>query len=352
MNTLNYIGCKKTLFKTILQVCEKNIPNLGDKSFLDIFAGTGVVSFQMIDYFSSVSCNDLELYSSVICTALVKVPYTENLARLIEQCNRLPGREGLIYRHFSPHAGSERMFFTPENARKADAIRMHIDSMCRGGEITKLEHDFLLASLLTSIDKVANTTSVYGAYLKKFKKSAKNPIILSPIHTRPTLPCNGNEVFNQAAEDLAVAGKHFDVVYMDPPYNSRQYSGNYSQLNYIARYDDSIEIKGKTGLMVDRKKSSFCIRRSVKDAFSSLVKNLDCDYLVMSYNDEGLLSVDELVDILSSKGDVKLYKIKYKKYKSQKKQGISYIYEYLWVVTSTDHHDCPIFYEEEIDLVT
>ena len=170
MNTLNYIGSKHTLFKTILGICQQNIADMTDFSFMDLFAGTGTVGFNMQTHFKSCDANDLETYSYIINYALLKCNYSEKLADLIKECTELEGVEGLIYRNYSETDTCERMFFTNENAKKADAIREFIESCYKEtGRINIAEYYFLLASLLVSIDKVANTTCVYGAYLKKYK---------------------------------------------------------------------------------------------------------------------------------------------------------------------------------------
>ena len=169
MNTLNYIGCKNKLFSIILDVMKENVPDLSSKSFSDLFMGTGIVSYQMLEHCRSVSSNDLESYSYVIGNALLKCNYSDSLSAHIDICNSLPEVEGLIYKYYSVNEESERMFFTSSNAKKADAVRIYIEK--QRPHLSPSEYYFLLASLLVSLDKVANTACVYGAYLKKFKKS-------------------------------------------------------------------------------------------------------------------------------------------------------------------------------------
>jgi adenine-specific methyltransferase len=141
----------------------------------------------------------------------------------------------------------------------------------------------LLASLLEAIDKVANTASVYGAFLKKLKESAKKPLILKPIF--PPINDYENEVFNEDINSF-IKGRKFDVVYLDPPYNERQYSANYHLLETIAKYDIPT-IKGKTGLRdYNEQKSLYSKKTEVKQIFSDLIQNLDAKYIFLSYNDE------------------------------------------------------------------
>ena len=335
MNTLNYIGCKHTLFNTLLKVCKENITDTKDKTFMDLFSGTGVIGYNMSQHFKLCDANDLEYYSYVINYALLKSVYTEKIKNIIVICNKLDMVEGLIYKNFSPNPDSERMFFTNNNAKKTDAIRQYIQTQLEMKIISEQEFYFLLASLLVSIDKVANTSCVYGAYLKQFKKSALKDIVLVPIHIRTDLN-EGNNVFNGLAEKFSEPeSRYYDVVYMDPPYNQRQYSANYSPLNYIAHYDQEIVLKGKTALIDNYNKSDFCKKTEVKKSFRNLISGINCKYLIISYNNEGLLSSEEFKTILLNKGFVKLYKIKYSKFKAQKKVEKDFVEEYLWVVDTT-----------------
>ncbi len=306
------------------------------RTFTDLFAGTGIVGFTMQSTFQTVISNDLEYYSYVINRGLLMCLYSEKIEEWIVTLNALEGVEGLVYAHFSPNPGGTRMFWTSFNAKKCDAIRLELERLREEGELSESDYTFLLASLLVSIDKVANTSCVYGAYLKTFKKSACNEFVLKPIHTtyesdRVTV----NQVYNTRAEDL-VQRVDMDVVYMDPPYNARQYGGNYSPLNYIALYDETIELKGKTGLMEDYNKSHFSSKTKVQRAFEQLIEDIQCRTIVLSYNNEGLLPFDTIKTVLRQKGDVVLYKIQYDKFRSNTRVQKKKVVEYVWIV-----HVCP-----------
>lgn len=332
MNTLNYIGCKNKLFEKLYSIFEENIPDINNKSFSDIFMGTGIVSYNMLGKCKYIVSNDLETYSFVIGNAILKSNYSTQLKNIITDCNNLKEVEGLIYKYYSPNKESERMFFTNSNAKKGDAIRIYIQELLDNNYITVSEFYFLLASLLVSMDKVANTTCVYGAYLKNFKQSSTKPLILEPIHKNEDIKTEDNSVYQDFAEKLEYKA---DITYLDPPYNQRSYSGNYFVLNFIAKYDKTIIPKGKTGL-IDKNRSDFCSKVKVKNAFKNLIDNVRSRYILLSYNNEGLLSEDEIKNILSKKGLVKLYKIEYKKFKAQQNVDGQYVYEYLWFVDTID----------------
>jgi len=335
MNTLNYIGCKQTLCPIIIDIVKTEIPDLKSMSFLDMFAGTGTIGFRFQELTHICYANDLEYYSFVINSALLKCSYSTKLQNIIEQCNSLEGINGLIYNSYSENDNCERMFFTVENARKCDAIRKFIEELLNSKEINTNEYYFLLASLIVSIDKVANTSCVYGSYLKEYKKSSLKTVNIIPIHTKTNINFQNNNVFNITAEDLSKLDMYYDIVYMDPPYNQRQYSANYGPLNYIAQYDEKILLKGKTGMIDGYNKSNFCSKVKVYESFKTVLDNIKCKYIFISYNNEGLLEYDELVQLLSSYGELKLYKIQYKKFKAQKNVSCNTVFEYLWFINKT-----------------
>lgn len=335
MNTLNYIGSKHTLCPTLINIISQEIPNLGELSFLDMFAGTGSVGFRFQDITNKCFANDLEYYSYIINSALIKCQYSSKLQHILNECNGLDGVKGLIYKNYSENNECERMFFTSSNAQKCDAIRIYIQNLLNENDINIDEFHFLLASLIVSIDKVANTSCVYGAYLKEYKKSSLKNMIVLPIHTKTDIKTEFNQVFNLPAEQLSKQGNNYDIVYIDPPYNQRQYSANYFPLNYIASYDETINLKGKTGVIEGYNKSHFCSKVKVYQAFKILLDNLKCKYIFISYNNEGLLNCDELKDLFSSYGELKLYKIPYKKFKAQKNVTGDTVFEFLWFINKT-----------------
>lgn len=348
MNTLNYIGSKHTLCPLLTKIINEEIPDLNNKSFLDMFSGTGSVAYRFQDLTNNCDANDLEYYSFVINNALIKCSYSTKLQSILDDCNQLQGVEGLVYKNYSENETCNRMFFTTDNAKKCDAIRIHIEQLKNINIINQNEYYFLLASLIVSMDKVANTSCVYGAFLKEYKKSSLKSLNVIPIHTKLDVKVNSNQVYNLSAEELSKQDRFYDVVYMDPPYNHRQYSANYCPLNYIAYYDLNIKLNGKTGTIDGYNKSNFCSKINVKNSFKTILDNLKCNYVFISYNNEGLLKCDELKDLLSGYGDLKLYKIPYKKFKAQKNVKLDNVFEYLWVLNKTLSSTII----EEIDYIT
>lgn len=325
---MNYIGSKFSLLdfldKSINDVLSKNkeIKPKSKMIFADLFAGTGCVGGYFKSQGYSIIANDIQYYSYVITKHMIENNGNLDKDRmnvLINELNSLAGIEGFIYNNYS-YEGTEgqefrRMYFTADNAKKCDAIRLTIENWLTNNRINQNEYHFLLGSLINSIDKCANTASVYGAYLKQFKKTALKPMILEPLpYTIGHVECM---VYNENVNSL-ISKISGDILYLDPPYNERQYCSNYHILETIARYDNPI-ISGKTGLRnYKEQKSEFCIKSKVCDAFENIIKNANFKYIFLSYNNEGLMPFDKIKEIMSKYGDYYLYSQEYRRFKADK----------------------------------
>lgn len=312
--------------------------------FGDLFAGSGSVShyFKHKEKVRRIVSSDMELYSYIINSALLKCVYTDNLSKMIAYLNgphlkwASDGDGGLIWRHFSPSGQGQdrcRMFFTVDNARRIDAMRTAISRLHRRGAINYQEFLFLLASLMASCSKYANVASCFRAYLKTFSDRSQKKFVLSPIHMERSRPVwKKHSVIKN--DCIKVAGNEsVDIAYLDPPYNSNHYGGYYSFYNYLAVYDKRYMIKGVAGVTSHYNKSEFGFKASAKYALTNLVDKLNATkFIVMSYNSDGVLSKDEILDIMSSRGDVTLYKMWNKKFKPHAGVKDSVVKEYVFVV--------------------
>jgi adenine-specific DNA-methyltransferase len=262
--------------------------------------------------------NDLEKYSHVIASGL-RCPYTADIKDIVQRLDSAEGKAGFITETYSPRGG--RMFFTEENAMKIDHIRREIEIMkdTVGADV----YNFLLASLITSADKVKNTSVIYGAFLKQFKKSALKRMVFTPIHTRET-----SVVLQTLNEDSTTLDIKTDIAYIDPPYNSRQYGANYFVLNQII---DPKEAKGITGV-IEYKKSAFCRKKEVKDAFDRMLRSVRARIFVISYSSESLLTKDEMIEVLSAHGTVDVVEKVHKRFKARSMEASDDVMEYLFFV--------------------
>ena len=246
---MNYIGSKYSL----LDFLETTIEEVtgykeGDNYvFADLFAGTGIVGQTYKAKGCTVISNDIQYYSYVL-----NKHYIENIPELdtslLDTLNNLQPVEGFIYKNYCEGSGSGRNYFTNENGMKCDAIRIELERLHSTGQINDHLYFYYLASLVNSIDKYANTASVYGAYLKTLKKSALKEMVLSPLPImKGEVDC---KVYNEDINALIkkVSG---DILYLDPPYNARQYCANYHMLETIARNDNPV-ISGKTEICKER----------------------------------------------------------------------------------------------------
>jgi adenine-specific DNA-methyltransferase len=326
---VNYIGSKYTLLPFLEQVY-RIISDGTERVFCDLFAGTGTVGRLFKRLGLKVIANDLQYYAYVLNKAYIEInetpsflglhkaypreistyrslfPSVENILCFI---GHLPGKRGFITQNYSPEG--DRLYYTTENAEKADAIRQAIEDWRAQQLITEQEYFYILCSLLEAIDQVANTASVYGAYLKKFKDSARKSLVLKPLEL-----CNhvtGCSAFNKDANVL-IEEIECDILYLDPPYNHRQYGANYHVLETIAAYDMPL-LAGITG-MRDYKRSKYCQQKTAKQVLKHVVQMARAKHILISYNDEGLMGLDDVQEILSLRGEPRTFQTSYTRFKA------------------------------------
>ncbi len=313
---MNYIGSKYSLLPFLVTIIEDVVgPNLQDKVFCDIFAGTGIVGRSFKPRVRKVIANDWEYYSYVLNRNYIGNHLEfEGKSERLEQLNQLVGDDsGFIYKNYCKGSGSGRQYFSDENGKKIDAIRLQIEDWKTYGLISEDMYFFLLSSLLESADRLANTASVYGAFLKHLKATAQKPLTLEPATF--TINENTHEVYCSDANDL-IKKIEGDILYLDPPYNARQYGANYHLLNTIAEYKPFLP-KGKTGLR-DYKKSLYCGKKTVFSSFDSLIKDANFKYVVLSYNNEGLMSLQDIETTMSKYGHYEMFLQEYQRFRADK----------------------------------
>lgn len=315
---MNYIGSKYSLLEFLRDTIGNvtGYENGEGHTFADLFAGTGVVGAAYKEMGYQVISNDIQYYSYVLNKHLIEnVPTLDDSP--LNELNSLNDTEGFVYNNYCKGSNSERNYFTDSNGQKCDAVRIALERMHNEGEIDDSVYFYFLASLVNSIDKYANTASVYGAFLKHIKKSAQKEFKLELL---PVISGSKGKVYNEDINALIrrVSG---DILYLDPPYNARQYCTNYHVLETIARYDNPV-LNGKTGLRdYSSQKSLFCSKRTVDKTFDDLISHADFKYIFLSYNNEGLMSLDTIKSIMSKYGKYTCYTKDYRRFKADKDEN-------------------------------
>lgn len=334
---MRYYGCKDKLLDFLAAGVAKTGVNHGS-SFCDLFSGTTTVAKHFKRKGYTVIANDMLEFSYALARAYIKnnkYPLfkglhgkvhsvngsLENISKVIEHLNSLTPIKDFIYKNYCPggtkKAQYQRKYFSDENSKKIDAIRTKIQKWKENKLITEDEFYILLASLLEAVPYVANISGNYAAYLKNWDPRALKPLSLK---IPEILPSNRkNSAFKKDANEL-MRKISCDILYMDPPYNERQYAPNYFMLELIAEgwfNGKKPEIYGKTGMRpYENQKSSYCQKGYVRNIFKDLISCADTKFMLLSYNDEGLMKREEIIDILSTRGKVKVFERDYRRYKS------------------------------------
>ena len=336
---MNYIGSKFSILSYIDEVIENFTDQKKDITFCDIFAGTGVVSKYFKEKGYNIIANDIQYFSYVILKGLIENSDELKFEKLTKKhidpficLNGLNGKKGFIYKNYSlggtKKGKYQRLYFSDDNAKKIDAIRIKIEKWKNKKLINQNEYYYLLACLIEAADKVANTASVYEAFLKEMKSSAYKPIILNPLEL--VFKNKKYEIYNQDSKKL-IQNIKGDILYLDPPYNNRKYDTNYHILETIALYDNP-KIKGKTGIRIDdTKKSNYCIKDKAVLELEDLIKNAKFKYVLLSYNDEGIIPMEKIEEIMKKYGNYKRYEKKHKRFKSDNSRSYKkdYTIEYI-----------------------
>jgi adenine-specific DNA-methyltransferase len=356
---MNYIGSKLSL----LEFLEESINKVVDKNcdtFCDLFAGTGIVGSYFKKRGYKIIANDIQYYSYVLNRHYIgnhkELPFVglENEMSALKSVNvqhrknfvcnylsNLNGVKGFIYNNYclggTKSEEEPRQYFSDDNGMRCDAIRQKIEAWKGSRLVSDDEYYFLITSLIESIDKNANTASVYGAFLKKLKKNARNNLILKPAEL--IINDQDHKVFNEDINKVVKKVKG-DILYLDPPYNQRQYATNYHMLETIAKYDNP-KIHGKTGLReYQNQKSVYCSRTQVKKAFKDLILKAKAKYIFLSYNNEGLMTLDDIKEIMSLRGKYGNFQKEYNRFRADKSENRNYVanktVEYLHFVACTD----------------
>lgn len=322
---MRYIGGKALLLDFIVDVINSETKNV--ETVIDIFSGTGAVGNALKARGYSVLSNDFLYFSYVLARGTIGIctepafnsfdfdviDYLNGIS--FEQTGYSP-EQCFIYNNYSPNDNCSRMYFQNENAIKIDLIRLQIEDWRREGLLTEDEYYYLLAALINAVPYVANITGVFGAYLKFWDKRTYNELRLE----KPSIIATDKRMICTNSDYTDILSKRYDLLYADPPYNSREYLQNYHILETIARYDYP-KLRGVTGMRnCENQKSVFCKKNTVYSAFETLIRDCQSGYLLISYNNEGIIASDDLSELCKryAVGDsFRLIETDYRRYKNK-----------------------------------
>jgi adenine-specific DNA-methyltransferase len=326
---ITYLGNKRKLLNVISDEVKIALNELGiEKGVMcDLFSGSGVVARKLKQYASKLYTNDLEEYSYIIndCYLTNTEDFNEDFYnKCLEQILDYPIiNDGVIATNYAPQDDNsikegERAFYTHDNAVRIDTYREAIDNI-----VPNSYRKFFLAPLLYEASVHANTSGVFKGFYKsktsnvgKFGGDGENALerILGKIELKKPVLSNYNCQVKLFKEDANVLVKHLrglDITYIDPPYNQHPYGSNYFMLNTILKNKVGESISTVSGIPNDWNKSAYNKKKEALSAFEELVKDIDSKYLIISYNNEGFISQDEMENMLSKYGELKTKEIDY-----------------------------------------
>lgn len=301
-----YTGSKYKLSSWIYELIAENCKG---NSFCDIFAGTGIISYTMLNHMKKIYINDF-LYSNEIIYKAFFYQSSYDKKLISSYCSQFQSLsvDNIDDNYVSDNFGGK--FFSFADAKKIGYIREVLEQ--DRSKLSEKEFAILTASLLYSADKVANTVGHYDAYIKGRKiPDAFQFDLISPYNAKKSHIFISRQDSNVLAKSLKC-----DIVYIDPPYNSRQYSRFYHILENITCWKKP-ELHGVALKPKPENMSDYC-RSSAKNAFKGLVDSLDCKYIVVSYNNtykskssssKNKMTLEDIEATLLARGDIQRFEM-------------------------------------------
>lgn len=334
---ITYIGNKRSLLGFIgdaVAIVKKNLKK-EKLDVVDIFSGSGIVSRYMKQHSSKIIANDLEDYSYVLNKCYLSNKNEIDMDELISWYNYLKENldgelnDGIISEMYAPKdinniKFGERCFYTTRNAKYIDTARQLIENVPERYRI------YFLAPLLTEASVKNNTSGVFKGFYKNSKTGigqfgGNDENALSRIKRDIDLPfpvfSNYNcdvEVYKEDANELVKKLDLVDLIYMDPPYNQHPYGSNYFMLNLIDKYEIPKEISKVSGIPKDWNRSKFNQSREALKTFENLCQNAKAKYLLISFNNEGFIKKEEMINMLSKIGKVTIMEKKYNTFRGSR----------------------------------
>lgn len=299
---IKYIGSKRALLAEIVRAVSGVLPDGG--TVCDLFSGSARVGHALKKQGFRVWSNDHNAYAHVLATAYVQADrerWLERAEAVLAELRAVAPEAGWFTRTFCEDA----RYFTPENGARIDAMRDRIAAMALEPELEAIA----LVSLMEAADRVDSTAGLQMAYMKSWASRALKPLELRMPDVLPGVAAGPCKATRADAVDLAPEVEA-DLVYLDPPYNQHSYLGNYHCWESLVLWDKP-ETYGIANKRIDvrTRKSAFNSRPGIAPALQAVIEGVKAPNLIVSFNDEGYLGRDQLVEMLSGRGEVQVVEI-------------------------------------------
>jgi adenine-specific DNA-methyltransferase len=328
---ITYIGNKRSLLDFItkgINIVQKRL-NKEKLNIFDVFTGSGIVARHCKQFSHSLMVNDLEKYATVTGECYLSNKNEINMPLLNEIYNGLlsdiennPLEEGIITKLYSPKNDNnikknERVFYTRKNAMYIDTMRSYIQSV-------PLQYQkYFLAPLIAKASIHANTSGVFKGFHKNKETGlgqfgGSNSDALFRIKGNIALPfpilsnfiCNYT-VYNGDSNQIIEQVPEVDLAYLDPPYNQHPYGSNYFMLNLILENKYPENISNVSGIPNNWNRSAYNKKQYAYSALSELVENIKAKYVLISFNSEGFISLNEMKSMLKKIGKIQVLETSY-----------------------------------------
>ena len=350
---ITYIGNKRALLGFIgngIRKVQKKLRKNKLKTF-DVFSGSGIVARYFKQFSDLLVVNDLEKYSAVINECYLSNEDELDFSLLREYYQELISKsnkgliKGIISELYAPNNDKEikpheRVFYTSRNAMYIDTVRQLID------KIPQNEQKYFLAPLLSEVSIHANTSGVFKGFYKnketgigqfggrnkdalfRITGDIKLPFPIFSNFNCDTIICNNDS--NEVIKMLP----RVDLAYLDPPYNQHPYGSNYFMLNLILDYEYPEKISKISGIPEDWNRSAYNKENHALNALTHLVENINAKYVLVSFNSEGFISIEEMKNMLERIGKLEVLETKYNVFRGSRNLNNREIHvkEYLYLL--------------------
>ncbi len=317
INNRRYTGSKYKLMPWIKNLILENCPE--HRVLFDVFGGTGVVTAELLDITEECIINDFLFSNEVFYKAFFsQEAYNKQKLQSYVEKYSVVDRALLEDNYISINYGDK--YFRYDDAKLIGEIREDVENDYQKGMLNEHEYNILLASLLYSFDRCANTVGHYEAYIKgKEIRSCFVFELVEPIQTH-----NKIFVYRMDSNELAKKVKA-DIAFIDPPYNSRQYSRFYHVMETIVKWEKP-KLVGTAMKPPEENMSNYC-RNSAPAVFEDLIQSLNVKYIVVTYNNtydskssssRNKITLEQIEKILEAKGETKIFETDYHRFNAGK----------------------------------